>query len=87
MKTHFVLCFVLASAAARGEEPTAAQILAKYDEIMGPQSFESVTEMTAHREDGTTRTYKMKVLKNGSEKFKFNRRRYSCPRRRGCLRP
>jgi outer membrane lipoprotein-sorting protein len=37
---------------------------------MGPANFEAVTGMVAHREDGTTRTYKMKILKAGNDKFR-----------------
>ncbi len=51
--------------------PTADDLLKKYDAIMGPDNFESVTQMTAHRDDDSTRTYKMRILKNGTEKFRL----------------
>src|SRR5262245_6626877 len=51
--------------------PSADELLAKYDAVMGPESFEAVTEMTAHREDGSTRTYKMRVLKGGRDKLRI----------------
>ena len=70
MKTAALLCIVLSGAPALAAEPTAEQILAKYDEIMGPKSFESVTLMTAHREDGTTRTYEMKFLRGTEDRFR-----------------
>ena len=61
------LCWVLPSAAA---EPTAEQILARYDEIMGPATFEAVSTMTAHREDGSTRSYEMRFLRGGKDRFR-----------------
>lgn len=52
-------------------DPTAAELMAKYDGIMGPENFLATVQMAAHRDDGTTRTYKMTVLKKGSEKFRL----------------
>jgi outer membrane lipoprotein-sorting protein len=49
---------------------SADSLLEKYDSIMGPENFESTATMTATREDGTTRTYRMKFLKKGNEKFR-----------------
>ena len=60
-------CLLASSAFA---DPSAAELLKAYDAVMGPVNFEAVTSMSAHREDGTTRTYKMKVLKAGDEKFR-----------------
>jgi outer membrane lipoprotein-sorting protein len=51
-------------------DPTAAEILAKYDSIMGPNTYEAITEMTATREDGTARTYGMRFLKRDADKFR-----------------
>lgn len=51
-------------------EPTAADVLSKYDAVMGPATFESQAEMTATREDGTSRTYGMKFLKRDADKFR-----------------
>lgn len=51
-------------------EPTAAEILKKYDSLMGPVMFESDQEMTSTREDGTTRTYVMHMLKRDNDKFR-----------------
>src|SRR5205085_11896472 len=51
--------------------PTAEALLKKYDDVMGPASFEAVAEMTANRDDGTSRTYKMRVLKAGKDKFRL----------------
>jgi hypothetical protein len=54
---------------ARAEDP--ASILKKYDEVMGPASFEAVASMTAHRADGSERTYEMRFLKGGDDKFRI----------------
>ncbi len=51
-------------------DPTAEELLKKYDAVMGPVNFLASIEMTAHRDDGTTRTYKMSVLKKGDDKFR-----------------
>ena len=51
-------------------DPTADEILAKYDAVMGPATFESQAEMTATREDGSTRTYGMRFLKRDADKFR-----------------
>ena len=51
-------------------DPTAEELLKKYDSVMGPENFLATIEMTAHRDDGSTRTYKMTVLKKGDDKFR-----------------
>ena len=70
MRVLIPAVLVLAASAAHAD-PTAAEILKKYDEIMGPVNFESTTGMVAHREDDTERSYKMKVLKSGDDKFRI----------------
>lgn len=55
---------------ARAAEPTAAEILARYDAVMGPKTFEAEMAMMAHREDGSERTYVMKTLKSENDKFR-----------------
>jgi outer membrane lipoprotein-sorting protein len=66
-----LLCSVwLVVAAAVAAPPTVDEVLTKYDAIMGPTSFESETEMTSTREDGSTRTYVMKMLKKDTDKFR-----------------
>lgn len=67
----FVLAFLSGLPAARAADPTASDILRKYDEIMGPPNFEATTVMTAHRDDDSERTYRMRVLKSGKEKFRL----------------
>lgn len=64
------LALALSSQLALAAEPTAAEVLAKYDAIMGPATFESQAEMTATREDGSSRTYGMKFLKRDADKFR-----------------
>ncbi len=69
MKT-FLLSLLLA-APALAADPTAEEILKHYDEIMGPNTFEGVVTMTAYREDGTSRTYEMRVMKRDTDKFRL----------------
>ena len=67
-----VLCAaLLLPQASQAAEPTAADLLKQYDAIMGAESFEGNFAMSAHREDGTTRGYKMKVLKTGNDKLRL----------------
>jgi outer membrane lipoprotein-sorting protein len=55
---------------ALAADPSADEILSKYDAVMGPATFESQAEMTATREDGSTRTYGMRFLKRDADKFR-----------------
>ena len=64
------LALAVSSQLALAADPTAAEVLAKYDAIMGPSTFESQAEMTATREDGSSRTYGMKFLKRDADKFR-----------------
>lgn len=59
------------SQVARANEPTAEALLEKYDAIMGPENYESTAKMTAKREDGSVRTYDMRFVKKGTEKFRI----------------
>ena len=56
--------------AARAADPDASTLLKRYDEVMGPANFEMQATMVAHRDDGTSRAYKMKVQKSG-DKFRL----------------
>jgi outer membrane lipoprotein-sorting protein len=69
--TRMIVVALLASGAAFAAEPTAEEILTKYDQVMGPKTFESENQMTAHREDGTDRTYVMRMLKGEDDKFRI----------------
>lgn len=61
----------LGSTVAFAAEPTVEELLQKYDSVMGPSSFEAEASMSATREDGSTRTYEMKFLKRGTDKFRL----------------
>jgi hypothetical protein len=50
---------------------TAEKLLENYDRVMGPTNFSAQMRMTAYREDGSSRTYSMKALKAGDEKFRI----------------
>ena len=52
-------------------DPSALDLMRSYDRIMGPENFDAVTRMVAHRDDGTVRSYKMAVLKKGDDKFRI----------------
>ncbi len=56
---------------ASAKEPTAAELLSKYDEIMGPHTFDADAEMTAWREDGSTRGYVLRMLRGEGDKFRI----------------
>jgi len=58
------------STTTRAAEPTAADLLKRYDAVMSPVAFEATVTMTAHRDDGSTRTYEMNVQKSGDDKLR-----------------
>jgi outer membrane lipoprotein-sorting protein len=62
-----LLLFLIASDAT----PTAQALLEKYDAAMGPDTMDARTQMTAHRPDGSTRTYQMRMLKAGPDKLRI----------------
>lgn len=64
--------FSLAVALALAAQPTpeALALVRRYDAVMSPAFFEAQTVMVARREDGTTRTYKMKTQKSGKDKLR-----------------
>ncbi len=62
---------LLWAAPALAAEPTAEELLARYDAVMGPRTFEAESEMTAYREDGSSRTYVMRMLKAEDDKFRI----------------
>lgn len=51
--------------------PTARELVLRYDQLMSPPTFAAVVEMTAHREDGSERGYRMKILKGGNDKARI----------------
>jgi outer membrane lipoprotein-sorting protein len=75
-KTTFYICFIGLSfqtmpSVAAAVDLSADQLLEKYDAIMGPESYDSTAKMTAKREDGSVRTYDMRFVKKGTEKFRI----------------
>lgn len=72
MRWSVALTLLLLAGPVRAAEPTAVELLRQYDAIMGPENYEGVATMVAHRDDDTTRTYKMKLLKAGDEKFRLS---------------
>ncbi len=62
-----IILAVLLSAAP----PTTKEVLTKYDAIMAPPTFKGVALMTAHRDDGSTRGYKMEMLKGVDDKMRI----------------
>lgn len=65
------LCAGVLGAVPALADPTAVELMRGYDRIMGPENFEAVVRMTAHRDDGTERTYKMNVLKKMDDRFRL----------------
>lgn len=57
---------------ALGGEPTAADILRRYDEVMAPKVATMESAMTVTRDDGSQRTYTMRVLKKGDDKTRIS---------------
>lgn len=68
---YFSAHFSHSSLVAKAADLTADALVEKYDAIMGPESFDSTAQMTARREDGTVRTYSMRFVKKGNEKFRI----------------
>jgi outer membrane lipoprotein-sorting protein len=62
------LLFLGANGVAYAAAPTANELVHRYDEVMSPKTFDALMEMVAHRQDGSTRAYKMRVLKSGDDK-------------------
>ncbi len=63
-------CLLIAIGTAFASPPGADELVRRYDEVMSPKTFDAVMLMTAHRQDGTTRSYKLRVLKLGNDKFR-----------------
>lgn len=65
-----MLALAFALTVAAQPTPEALALVRRYDAVMSPPFFEAQTQMVAHREDGTTRTYKMKTMKAGKDKLR-----------------
>jgi outer membrane lipoprotein-sorting protein len=68
MRPVAILSVLVLAAPALADD--AAAYLARFDQVMSPDFFEADTRMIAHREDGSVRTYKMRVQKSGTEKLR-----------------
>ncbi len=67
-----LLLTALLTATALADAPPAVEdALKRHDALMAPERFKAVLSMTAHRDDGSTRTYKMTMLKGGSDKSRI----------------
>lgn len=62
----------LLTAAPPAAPVDAAAYLKRYDDVMAPAAYEAQVHMTAWREDGTSRTYKMRVQKAGTDKVRLS---------------
>ena len=72
MKTLLLsLMTLLAAAPALAADPTADQLIAQYDAAMGPHTYDSESEMVSYREDGSKRTYGMRMMKADDDKFRI----------------
>ncbi len=67
--TALLLALALPLQAGAGE-PTADDLVRRYDQVMSPRTFDGLLAMVAHRQDGTTRTYKYRALKAGDDKVR-----------------
>ncbi len=66
-----MLSSMLLALLVTAEPPTTKEVLAKYDAVMAPPTFKAVAAMVAHRDDGTTRSYKMSILKGADDKSRI----------------
>jgi len=64
------IAFGALTAAGPAQAQDASALLKRYDELMSPAFFDADTRMIAHRADGTTRSYKMRVQKSGVDKLR-----------------
>jgi outer membrane lipoprotein-sorting protein len=65
----FALSLALPQGALAGE-PTPEELLRRYDQVMSPGTFDGLLVMVAHRQDGTTRSYKFRALKSKDDKIR-----------------
>jgi outer membrane lipoprotein-sorting protein len=68
--TAWLLALLLHGGLVRAAEPTAEDLVRRYDEVMTPRTFDGLLTMVAHRQDGTTRSYKFRVLKSDDDKVR-----------------
>lgn len=73
MKPLMIALAILVMATAepvRAEEPNAVELVQHYDALMAPRTFDALMTMTAHRQDGSTRSYRFRVLKSEDDKVR-----------------
>ena len=58
-------------AAPASAAPTIDEILRAYDKAMGSENMDGTSSMTAHRDDDSERTYRMRFLKAGNDTFRM----------------
>jgi outer membrane lipoprotein-sorting protein len=68
LRTAALLLVSLPLGLSAAAEPTADELVRRYDAVMSPGSFEATLEMVAHRQDGSIRQYKFRVLKARDDK-------------------
>ncbi len=66
-----ILAAVGSMSPAFAGEPSAVEILRHYDDVMAPQVAEMESSMTVTRDDGSQRTYLMRILKKGEDKTRI----------------
>jgi outer membrane lipoprotein-sorting protein len=71
MKAWMLAVLMLGAVPALAAEPTPEELLRRYDEAMGPRTFEAESQMTAWREDGGSRTYELRMLKGEDDKSRI----------------
>ena len=69
-RVAFVLCLTFPRIACA--DPTPEALLARYDALMNPKTFEGVVVMVAHHQDESTRSYKMRFLKSSDDKVRVS---------------
>jgi outer membrane lipoprotein-sorting protein len=71
MRTVLLLLCLAVPSLARAGEPTAGELLKRYDATMSPRTFDALVVMVAHRQDDTVRTYKFRVMKGQGDKIRI----------------
>lgn len=66
-----LFAWILMCLPAFAADPTADELVRRYDEVMSPGASDALMTMIAHRQDGTTRTYRMRALKADTDKLRM----------------
>ena len=65
------VALVLAMPSYAKASPSSQEVLARANTIVAPEAYRATVEMVAHRKDGTTKTYLLKTVKQGSDKLRL----------------